>query len=198
MAIALLGSVCICGPLLQTLRFRRFGQGSPWRVPVAATPEGVGWIMIAGSLVLVIGQGALVIADQPWYPLLPALPLPEWARLAGLAVGLAGAATAFGSQMAMAASWRVGTDPDSERPLVTAGIFGRIRNPIYLGLLLQILGGAMLLPTILSLVAVVDAIVGLNLVVGSEERFLANRYGDEYRAYMGRTGRFLPRGKLGS
>jgi len=160
--------------------------------------EASGWLALAGALALLFSQGGLVLAEHPWFGLLPALPPAPWQAPAGLAVGLAGAAVTFGSQAAMADSWRIGTDPASDRPLVTSGIFAHVRNPIYLGLILQVLGAALLMPTAASAVAAVAAIGGLNLIVASEERFLLDRYGDAYRAYLARTGRFLPRGRLTS
>jgi protein-S-isoprenylcysteine O-methyltransferase Ste14 len=78
---------------------------------------------------------------------------------------------------------------------VTAGLFGRVRNPIYLGVIVQFMGAVLVMPTALSLVALAACLIGLNLVVGSEERFLTARYGNAYRSYMTATGRFLPRGK---
>ncbi|MBM3273814.1 MAG: isoprenylcysteine carboxylmethyltransferase family protein [Candidatus Sericytochromatia bacterium] len=193
LAVVLLGAVCIGGPLLQTLRFRRFAARSPWQVPLGFSREGIGWLLVAVALGLLIGMGGLIVAGHPIADRIPGFGVPDPVRLAGLAVGAAGAVFAFHSQSAMGASWRVGTDEASERELVTGGIYSRIRNPIYLGLLIQMIGAAILVANAGALAALIAGTAGLHQIITSEERFLIQKYGQAYADYMARTGRLLPR-----
>ena len=192
-AVLGLGAICISGPIIQTIRFRRFGQGNPWRIPIAPTLEGAGWALAAAALASLLLQGALLLVAPRLYAAIPALAAPDSLRLAGFAIGAFGAAFSFRAQLSMGASWRVGTDPKGKRELVTQGVFNRLRNPIYLGFILQILGGAILLPTAVSALEVVGCYCGFSMIVASEERFLIATYGEAYLDYMKRTGRFLPR-----
>jgi protein-S-isoprenylcysteine O-methyltransferase Ste14 len=76
--------------------------------------------------------------------------------------------------------------------LVTSGVFGVIRNPSYLGLLVNSLGwdlafrsGAGVLLTALMIPPIIARI-------HSEERLLRSEFGDEYDAYRARTWRLVP------
>jgi protein-S-isoprenylcysteine O-methyltransferase Ste14 len=192
-AVVLLGVACIGAPFLQTLRFRRFAARSPWRIPFGFSPEGIGWLLVAAALGTMIGLGGLIVIAHPVIERIPAFGLPEPVRLFGLVTGAAGAVFAFRSQSAMGASWRVGTDEASERDLVTDGIYSRIRNPIYLGLLIQMVGAALLLANAGALASLIAGGAGLHLIITSEERFLIQKYGQAYADYMARTGRLFPR-----
>jgi len=83
-----------------------------------------------------------------------------------------------------------GTKPT--RALVTTGIHGWSRNPIYLGMFL-IYGGigiAVRSPWILILVLPLAATIRYS-VVGREEAYLERRFGDSYRDYQARVRRWL-------
>lgn len=192
-AVLALGAICVSAPVIQTIRYSRFRQGSPWRIPLGPSMEGIGWMLVALALGALLVEGALFLAWPGVYDRIPAPVVPDSLRILGLGVGVFGCWFAFRAQSAMGASWRVGTDPHGKRDLVTEGVFNHIRNPIYLGFLLQIFGGAILLPTALSATVAIVALVGMHLIVASEERFLEQTYGDAYLAYKERTGRFLPR-----
>jgi protein-S-isoprenylcysteine O-methyltransferase Ste14 len=81
-----------------------------------------------------------------------------------------------------------------EQTLVTAGPYRFVRHPMYTTFALLWLGFALLAQ---SWVVALAAAVGYGVVVvlrtPAEERMLSERFGDEYRAYMRRTGRYLPR-----
>lgn len=83
-----------------------------------------------------------------------------------------------------------GTKPT--RALVTTGIHGWSRNPIYLGMFL-VYAGIMLIvrsPWILILMLPLAIIMRYG-VVAREEAYLERRFGDAYRAYKRRVGRWL-------
>ena len=77
--------------------------------------------------------------------------------------------------------------------LLTNGCYSRVRHPIYSiwGLLIipgfsLVIGGFMLSLPMVYWLAVVK-------FIGEEEKALAERFGDEWREYAGRTPRFIPR-----
>jgi protein-S-isoprenylcysteine O-methyltransferase Ste14 len=49
-----------------------------------------------------------------------------------------------------------------------------------------------MLPTVLSLVLLAGAYLGIRLQIAAEERYLKRAYGDAFRDYAGRVGRLLP------
>lgn len=64
------------------------------------------------------------------------------------------------------------------------GPYSWSRNPIYVAVLFQFLGLALIVNTVWLLVALLAVFVYLHLgVIPGEERYLEQKFGDEYRAY---------------
>jgi protein-S-isoprenylcysteine O-methyltransferase Ste14 len=92
---------------------------------------------------------------------------------------------------AFADSWRIGIDRHTAGALVTGGIFAWTRNPIYIALDL-IAFGTFLVQGRAIFLALALALAGvLHHQIRREERYLAGAYGDAYRAYCARVGRYL-------
>jgi protein-S-isoprenylcysteine O-methyltransferase Ste14 len=117
----------------------------------------------------------------------------DWLRWIGAAVALGGLILVLAAQTTMGASWRIGVDQAEVTDLVTAGLFSVTRNPIFLGMLIFWLGMAALVPSALSLVAFVVALLAVEAQVRLvEEPYLIRTHGAAYLAYASRTGRLLP------
>lgn len=76
-------------------------------------------------------------------------------------------------------------------PLVDKGVYAHIRHPIYSGLLLELAGLFLLVPTISMLTAITLGGVWVNIQARLEELDLVQRI-PAYREYMHRVPRFLP------
>ena len=76
--------------------------------------------------------------------------------------------------------------------LVTDGVYGVIRHPSYLGLLVGTLGWSLVYRSGVGLV--ITALIALVLVarMNAEERLLSETFGSEYEAYRARTWRLVP------
>jgi protein-S-isoprenylcysteine O-methyltransferase Ste14 len=96
------------------------------------------------------------------------------------------------SQLHLGASWRIGIDERAAPGLVTAGLYRYSRNPIYVALVVFVAGYTLLLPTPLSLALLAGALIGVWQQVRAEEAYLLGTYGECYREYARRVGRFLP------
>ncbi len=126
------------------------------------------------------------------------VPLPVLAALA-LARYLAGAALAacgfvmigIGTRRFLAA----GTNIPPTLPttaLVVEGIYGRTRNPLYLGTTLVYLGLSVAAGSLWAIVLAVPLLWVINVgVVAREERYLERKFGDAYRAYKARVRRWV-------
>ena len=76
--------------------------------------------------------------------------------------------------------------------LVTGGIYGAIRNPSYLGLLVNMLGWGLAFRSIVGVLLTCLMIPPLLARIGAEERLLRAEFGAEYDAYRAHTFRLIP------
>jgi protein-S-isoprenylcysteine O-methyltransferase Ste14 len=83
---------------------------------------------------------------------------------------------------------------DAPSHVVAAGPYRWVRNPIYIGALLVVLGEAWLFTSLALLVyAGVMAACFHLFVIGYEERALSRRFGSTYQAYRQEVPRWIPR-----
>jgi protein-S-isoprenylcysteine O-methyltransferase Ste14 len=80
----------------------------------------------------------------------------------------------------------------ADHRLVTIGPYRLVRHPMYLGILLAAVGGALLYRTWAMLLLVLTGL-GLTLRARREEQALAAEFGQAWRDYRRRTPAFLPR-----
>ncbi len=84
---------------------------------------------------------------------------------------------------------------DPPRELVVRGLYRYVRNPMYVGILLILLGEAFLFASqkLFAYVAVMF-IVYLLVVILYEEPTLKHKFGESYRRYCRNVPRWIPRG----
>lgn len=80
----------------------------------------------------------------------------------------------------------------SEHKLETRGIYGEIRNPSYLGLLVSALGWVLAFRSGVGVILVASLLVPLVARIRAEERLLREHFGAEYDAYSARMWRLVP------
>ena len=76
--------------------------------------------------------------------------------------------------------------------LVTSGVYGVIRHPSYLGLLINALGWALAFRAGVGVLLTALMIPPLLARIRAEERLLRMQFGHEYEAYCSRTSRLIP------
>jgi protein-S-isoprenylcysteine O-methyltransferase Ste14 len=76
--------------------------------------------------------------------------------------------------------------------LVTGGIFGVIRNPSYLGMVVNSLGWGLAFRTWVGVLLAAALLPPLISRIRAEERLLRSEFGAEYDAYCARTWRLIP------
>jgi protein-S-isoprenylcysteine O-methyltransferase Ste14 len=76
--------------------------------------------------------------------------------------------------------------------LVTDGIYGVIRHPSYLGLLVTSLGWALAFRSGVGLLLTLASTIVVLGRISAEEKLLASHFGAEYEAYRRRTARLIP------
>jgi protein-S-isoprenylcysteine O-methyltransferase Ste14 len=76
--------------------------------------------------------------------------------------------------------------------LVTSGVYGVIRHPSYLGLLVNALGWVLTFRAGVGVLLTALMIPPLLARIRAEERLLRTQFGDEYNSYCARTARLIP------
>ena len=181
------------GVLLQARRVRRHIGRSPNLKPRGLKERllWVGWFLVIsawlGQPFLIRGEGS-----SPLIRLEPSLLSPA-TLIAGLVLVLAGYACTHWCYVAMGNQWRIGINHKERNPLVTRGPYRRVRHPIYLFQVVMLAGVALLLPTVLSFAVLLVHLVCVWIKATDEEKYLLGIHGEEYRAYLDRTGRLLPK-----
>ncbi|MFX0053872.1 MAG: methyltransferase family protein [Promethearchaeota archaeon] len=87
----------------------------------------------------------------------------------------------------MASSWAMSTSHN----LVEAGPYSKIRHPSYTSYFMSFAGLILMLPSMVTLLLLLGY-PGYYLVSLVEEKHLIQHFGDQYKDYMSRTGRFFP------
>ena len=112
----------------------------------------------------------------------------------GLAVMAGGFALAFTGLRTLIAN-RTTPSPtkiDRAKTLVTSGLYGFTRNPMYLGMVIFLVGVAALFENPWSLMgAVAFVLYILRFQIQPEERVMAAKFGADYAAYQARVRRWI-------
>jgi protein-S-isoprenylcysteine O-methyltransferase Ste14 len=131
-----------------------------------------------------------VVTGQPKLASYPLHPLQAWL---GVAVLLGAMALFWRTHRDLGRAWSVTLEIREQHRLVTHGIYARLRHPMYAAFWLWAVSQALLLP---NWIAGLSGLAGFGTLffcrVGREERMMLARFGEEYRAYMGRTKRIVP------
>ena len=189
--VALLAIVCCWRPWLQRRRHGSSGilffRSGDWGQKLR---DALGTVLV----VCLLGQG---IAAAGWPDALApvrAIYHPEvriWQATGALFL-FGGLLLLIVAQLHLGASWRIGINEGTSPGLVTSGLYRVCRNPIFLAILITLTGYTVLVPTRLSLALLLGAFIGIRQQVLTEEAYLLRAYGDDYREYARRVGRFLP------
>ena len=152
------------------------------RVPTLGA-RGEGWVVLQITLLAVIVAAGFVPGPWPGLLRLPALGV-------GVALGLAGAALVGAGARALGRDLSPLPRPGAEAQLVTTGLYGRARHPIYGGLVLLACGWALATRSVYALGLALLLAAVLDLKSRREEAWLEER-DSEYAAYRRRVPRRL-------
>jgi len=97
----------------------------------------------------------------------------------------------FIAQRNLADEWRIGIDYENKVNLVTRGLFGISRNPIFLGVILVFVGLFFVVPNLLTVIILITGYIVIQIQVRLEEQFLSGELGTAYKEYMNKVRRWL-------
>jgi protein-S-isoprenylcysteine O-methyltransferase Ste14 len=116
-----------------------------------------------------------------------------WIQIGGIVVAIVGIFATVYAQLDMGDSWRIGVDPGETTTLVRTGVFGWVRNPIFIAMITFGFGIALVTPNLVALAGFLLLVATIELQVRIiEEPYLLTVHGDDYRSYLTNVGRFMP------
>ena len=181
------------GVMIQARRVRqRIGR------PPNVRPRGpkerllwAGWILVVAAwmtLPFVVRGGTA----NGLVRLIPTL-LHPLGLVLGIVLILAGYAATLWCYAIMGDTWRMGIDRGEKTTLVTRGPYRVVRHPIYLFQVVILAGVILLLPAVLALLIFFVHLLCVWCKAADEEAYLLTIHGQDYRDYLARTGRLLPK-----
>jgi len=120
--------------------------------------------------------------------------LPTWAGWLGVII-LAGALAVFWRAHAdLGLNWSPTLEIREKHELITRGIYGVIRHPMYASQWLWVIAQPLLLQNwIAGWLNLLVFILFYSLRVRAEEQLMLEQFGDQYRSYMQKVGAVLPK-----
>jgi protein-S-isoprenylcysteine O-methyltransferase Ste14 len=115
----------------------------------------------------------------------------DWLKNIGLAIIHISLVWIAIAQYQMSTSWRIGIDEENKTELKTKGIFSISRNPIFLGMILSILGVFFILPNTLTFFLTLTTYFIIQIQIRLEEEFLKRQHGKNYEQYCKSTSRLI-------
>jgi protein-S-isoprenylcysteine O-methyltransferase Ste14 len=95
------------------------------------------------------------------------------------------------AQYQMSTSWRIGIDELNKTALKTSGVFGVSRNPIFLGMILSMLGIFFILPNALTFFLSICTCFIIQIQIRLEEAFLEKQHRGSYLVYKQKVKRLI-------
>jgi protein-S-isoprenylcysteine O-methyltransferase Ste14 len=121
------------------------------------------------------------------------VPLPVSLRWAGVAIGVPTVALGIWTFRSIGRNITDTVVTRREHTLVTSGPYRLVRHPFYVTTALGLLANSLTTANWFIALAGAAALALIVIRTTTEEAKLVERFGDDYRRYMARTGRFFPR-----
>ena len=151
-------------------------------------------LRLAGVCVWV---GTLAYLIDPAWMEWAGLTLPNWLRWLGLGFGVFAIALMYWTLTNLGKNLTDTVVTRANATLVTTGPYRWIRHPFYMTVVLLVISVTLLTANwfigLCGLVVFVSQVIRLP----KEEQKLVEKFGDQYRTYVARTGRFLPKWRSG-
>jgi len=142
---------------------------------------------------LVLWLSPLVYLIDPQWMTWSKIGLPEWVRWLGIGIGILCTISVYWLFSSIGSGITPTSATRKEHKLVTSGPYRWVRHPLYtVGSSMFVAFGMMADNWFIALLGIL-AFIGMAVRTPKEEANLIEKFGDEYRQYMHRTGRFLPK-----
>jgi len=142
---------------------------------------------------LLLVAASLLMWRRPFGPLrwrfVPHAELVGWI---GVGVAVMGIALAIAARVFLGRHWSGAVTVKKDHELIRRGPYAVVRHPIYSGILLGLLGTAMVVGEVRVLIGVAVFAIGFRVKSLTEEQFMEEQFGGEYRDYKSRVKALIP------
>jgi len=115
----------------------------------------------------------------------------DWIKYTGLFLIHASLLWIIIAQQHMKQSWRIGIDEKNKTELITNGLFGISRNPIFLGMILSTVGIFLIIPDIITFFVAATSFIVIQIQIRLEEEYLHKQHDTAYTQYRKMVRRLL-------
>lgn len=157
------------------------------------TQEGIAMMIALRLAGLVLWGGAIAFMIDPASMAWSSLPLPAWLRWTGVAMAVATIPLLVWTLRSLGPNLTDTVVTRQAHTLTTGGPYRWVRHPFYGCMALFTISTGLMASNWFVLLAGVLVFTLLALRSQTEEQKLLERFGEPYRDYRSRTGRFLPR-----
>jgi protein-S-isoprenylcysteine O-methyltransferase Ste14 len=134
-------------------------------------------ILVVGAWLLFAGRLGIPWLDRQLFPVTPSV------AFAGFVAALLGVAFSVWARFTLGSNWSGMVTVKENHTLVRRGPYRIVRHPIYTGVLLALIGSALERGPVRCFIGVVIFGFALWLKTQIEERFMVQRFGEEYLRY---------------
>jgi protein-S-isoprenylcysteine O-methyltransferase Ste14 len=170
--------------------FHRIKAGT--REPLDRRQEGLFILWTLRPVALFFWGAVFAYMINPGWMAWSSLPLPIWVRWTGAGICAAAIGLLFWTLRSLGTNLTDTVVTRRTHTLVTHGPYQWVRHPFYGCFALLLLGTALIAANWFMLVTGILVMLLLIIRTRTEEEHLLARFGEPYRAYMSRTGRFVP------
>ena len=174
-----------------SMYFRKKADRVGGRVPISL--DGPGFRVPAMVIALTAAMLTVGFLIHPAWIAWSQFPLPDWVRLLGGPLGWACVVWILWMFMHLGPNVTNTAQTRSEHRLVTSGPYRLVRHPLYTGGLALGVSYTLLMASWVMAGLTVATCCVLAIRTRQEEANLIARFGDDYRSYRERTGKYVPR-----
>jgi len=150
--------------------------------------------LISLRLLGVAGMGGVMtFVINPRWMAWSSVGLPAWLRWVGAGLGVLATLLLAWTFRNLGKNLTDTVVTRREHTLVTTGPYRWVRHPFYVTFILALLANSLVVANWFVFATGILAFLLLVVRTRTEEAKLIERFGDDYRRYMARTGRFFPR-----
>lgn len=120
-------------------------------------------------------------------------PNVPWMWTTGLALTAFGVGISIWARFSLGSNWSGMVTLKNDHELVRRGLYRWIRHPIYTGILLGMMGTAMIRGHLRGWIGVAVVLMAFYWKARREERFLREEFGAGFEEHLKQTGMFLPK-----